>query len=300
MLADAGNEDKFYAVLDHLSDRQWEKFQDAPRYEKQDKTTRYHILCAAHGPEDARKYLGQNLNIDEFRMILIREDLAAGDYVHAEQLCLERVEDARKEQWHRPDQWEHLPYDIYHGWGQREKLIGQARFLTLLGDRDFYQITKDLLIEDGRWEAEYPGFLAELKGKWSPYAYMDIPGRGERTGSADGTGACLSGCGIPTWCCSGSTVRRGDLWPMRRRDSTGCQADRQQEGLSKALRTAPLAGQIWRDRRGEGADPGTAAGVSPAKGAVGGAGAGRERSRNLKRYDGIGKRPGTRCIRALL
>lgn len=174
VLADAGNEDKFYAVLDRLSDRRWEKFQDAPRYEKQDKTTRYHILCAAHGPEDARKYLEQNLNIDEFRITLIREDLAAGDYAHAEQLCLERVEDARKEQWHRPDQWEHLLYDIYQGWGKREKLIGQARFLTLLGDRDFYQITKNLLIEDGRWEAEYPGFLAELKGKWSPYAYMDI------------------------------------------------------------------------------------------------------------------------------
>lgn len=174
VLADDENEDKFYAVLDRLSDRRWEKFQDAPRYEEQDKTTRYHILCTAHGPEDAHKYLEQNLNADKFRIILIREDMAAGDYAHAELLCLERLEEARKEQWHRPDQWEHLLYDIYQGWGQREKLIGQARFLTLLGDRDFYQITKNLLIEDGRWEAEYSGFLAELKGKWSPYAYMDI------------------------------------------------------------------------------------------------------------------------------
>ena len=173
-LADAGNEGEFYTVLNRLSDRRWEKFQDAPRYEEQDKITRYHILRTAHGPEDARKYLEQNLNIDEFRITLIREDLAAGNYAHAEQLCLERVEDARKEQWHRPDQWEHLLYDIYQGWGQREKLIGQARFLTLLGDRDFYQITKGLLIEDGRWEAEYPGFLAELKEKWPPYAYMDL------------------------------------------------------------------------------------------------------------------------------
>lgn len=174
VLADDENEDKFYAVLDRLSDRRWEKFQDAPRYEEQDKTTRYHILCTAHGPEDAHKYLEQNLNADKFRIILIREDMAAGDYAHAELLCLERLEEARKEQRHRPDQWEHLLYDIYQGWGQREKLIGQARFLTLLGDRDFYQITKNLLIEDGRWEAEYSGFLAELKGKWSPYAYMDI------------------------------------------------------------------------------------------------------------------------------
>lgn len=144
-----------------MSDRQWENFQDTPRYAEQNKTTRYHILRAVHGPENARTYLEQNLNIDEFRITLIREEMAAGDYAHAEQLCLERVKDARKEQRHRPDQWEHLLYDIYQGWGQREKLIRQARFLTLLGDRDFYQITKTLLIEDGRWEAEYPGFLAE-------------------------------------------------------------------------------------------------------------------------------------------
>ena len=174
VLADAGNEGEFYAVLNRLSGRRWEKFQDTPRYEEQNKITRYHILRAAHGPEDAHKYLEQNLNVDEFRMILIREDMAAGDYIHAEQLCLERVEDARKEQGHRSDKWEHLLYDIYQGWGQREKLSGQARFLTLLGDRNFYQITKNLLIEGGRWEAEYPGFLAELKSKWSPYSYMDI------------------------------------------------------------------------------------------------------------------------------
>lgn len=174
VLVDAENEGEFYTVLNRLSDSRWEKFQDTRSYEDEDRITRWHILRAAHGPDEVRAYLEQNLNVDEFRLTLIREDLAAGDYSHAEQLCLERVETARGEQWHHPDRWEHLLYEIYHAWGQRDKQIEQSRHLTLLGDRDFYRITKALLVEDGRWETEYPGFLTGLKEKWPSYAYMDI------------------------------------------------------------------------------------------------------------------------------
>ncbi len=116
----------------------------------------------------------QNLNIDEFRIALIREAMEAGDYARGERLCLERMEERPKEQQRRTGQWEHLLYEVYQAWGRRDKQIGQARRLALLGDRDFYRTTKALLTEDGRWEAEYPGFLAELKSQWSPYAYMDI------------------------------------------------------------------------------------------------------------------------------
>ena len=58
-LADRENEEEFYRLLDHLGDRQWEKFQDAPRYGygEQDKITRYAILRSAQGPEAARVYL---------------------------------------------------------------------------------------------------------------------------------------------------------------------------------------------------------------------------------------------------
>lgn len=239
-LAETGNEDEFFAALDRLINRQWENFQGMPRYEKQNKTTRYHIFHAVHGPENARTYLEQNLNIDEFRIALIREDMAAGDYAHAEQLCLERVEDARKEQWHRPDRWERLLCDVYRAWGQREKLIGQARFLTLLGGRDFYQITKDLLIEDGRWEAEYPGFLTELKGKWSPYAYMDILAEeNELTLLMEHVriyrdavfqhGAVLSlQYGEEIYDLCAAAIRQV------------AKPDQQQDGLSKALQTAPF------------------------------------------------------------
>lgn len=37
-------------------------------------------------------YLEQNLDVDELRVILVREDMVRGDYAHAESLCRERLE----------------------------------------------------------------------------------------------------------------------------------------------------------------------------------------------------------------
>lgn len=104
VLADEENEKQFYILLDNLSDRFWETFQDTPRYgyEKEDKITRYYIVRSAHGEEKAKAYLERNLDVDELRLILIREDMAKGDYANAERLCLERLEKEQAERWARP------------------------------------------------------------------------------------------------------------------------------------------------------------------------------------------------------
>ena len=168
-------ERRFY-LLDCLSDQLWENFQDTSRYEyaEENKITRYYILHSTRGAENARAYLEQNLEVDEFRVILVREDMAWGDYAHAEFLCWERLEKEPEKPWFRPSQWQYLLYEIYQDKGVCEKQICQARKLALLGDRDFYQTTKDLLTESRRWQEEYPGFLAELKAARPTYEYMEI------------------------------------------------------------------------------------------------------------------------------
>ena len=65
-------------------------------------------------------------------------------------------------------------FTIYQAWGKREKQIRQSRTLALMGAEGFYQITKDLLVEDGRWQETYPQFLAELKAARPAYEYMEI------------------------------------------------------------------------------------------------------------------------------
>ena len=137
VLVDEQNEGEFYAALDRLSDRLWEECKDLPRYGygKEDKITRYHVLRSAHGPGVAKAYLEQNLDVDEFRLILVRENMAEKDYANAERLCREKVDKEQPERWQRPSQWQYLLYEIYRGWGQREERIRQARRLALLGEQ---------------------------------------------------------------------------------------------------------------------------------------------------------------------
>lgn len=183
VLADAQNEGEFYALLDRLEEKRWEQFEDSSWLEGQDKLVRYRIQRSAHGRDKARAYLDQNLDVDELRLILVREDMEQGNYANAEHLCLERVEketQERRSPWSRPSQWQFLLYDIYQDWGQRDKQIRQARTLARLGEQKFYQITKEMLTEDGRWQKEYPEFREELKASLPVYTYMEIlQGEGE-------------------------------------------------------------------------------------------------------------------------
>lgn len=175
VLADSRNEWAFYDTLKRLSDRRWEAFKDAPRYDVQDKLVRYHIIRCAHGAQAARDYLKRNLDVDEFRLMLAREYIEEENYSAAERLCLERIEKTLQETGQRrPNQWQYLLYEIYRNWGQREKQVQQARRLALMGDKGFYQITKNMLAEDGRWAEEYPRFLAELKTARPAREYMEI------------------------------------------------------------------------------------------------------------------------------
>lgn len=178
VLADSENEMEFYDTLARLSDRRWEEFKDAPRYNERDRLVRYDVIRYAHGPREGRVYLKRNLAMDEFRLILVQEYMDEGNYADAERLCRERVETEDPEKPRsRPSRWQYLLYEIYQKWGQREKRVKQARKLALMGARDFYQTTKELLTEDGRWTEEYPGFLAKLKAARPAYEYMEILAR---------------------------------------------------------------------------------------------------------------------------
>lgn len=175
VLANEQNEDAFYETLANLSDRRWESFQDGPRYDEQDKQIRYYVIRHAHGAEEGRAYLERNLEVDEFRLILAKEYMEEGNYAAAEALCRERLakeEQSRSRQ--LPGRWDLLLYEIYQAWGNREKQIRQSRALALMGAEGFYQITKGLLAEDGRWQETYPEFIAELKAARPAYEYMEI------------------------------------------------------------------------------------------------------------------------------
>ena len=174
VLADAQNESAFYRALVRLSDRRWERFADSRFYTEQEELVRYRIVCAAHGQAAGRAYLEDHVEVDQFRRMLVQEHMEAGDYAGAERLCRERIEKKAPESLSYNYEWQELLYEIYRDWGQREQQIGQARKLALCGYRKFYETTKALLIEDGRWQEAFPQLLTELKTALPARQYMEI------------------------------------------------------------------------------------------------------------------------------
>lgn len=168
------HENEFERILLYLSDRRWENFKDADRFLEKDLLIHYRIVCAVHDEAAGRAFLEENVAMDTFRLMLVQEYAEEGNYAGAEQLCRERIEREEAKRWRDSNQWDNLLYEVYRDWGQREKQTRQARKLALLGEGDFYQITKELLLAEGRWQREYPQFLAELKDALPAWKYMEI------------------------------------------------------------------------------------------------------------------------------
>lgn len=90
----SGSEDESYLVeLDFSEDGEVEDWSCDCPYDWGDvcKHTAA-VLLAVQETDKGRAYLEQNLEIDEFRLILVREYIAKGDYAQAEFLCQERLE----------------------------------------------------------------------------------------------------------------------------------------------------------------------------------------------------------------
>lgn len=91
LLADAKNENDIYVALNRLSDKRWESFKDDPSFVHMEKLIRYQVLYTVHGEAEARTYLKNNLDVDEFHLTLVRESMEKGDYTRAESLCREQA-----------------------------------------------------------------------------------------------------------------------------------------------------------------------------------------------------------------
>lgn len=172
-LATAKTAGKLYALLDKLEEAQWEDFRDNEYLRADDKHTRYCVHLAAEGKEAARAYLNENLDVDELRLLAVREDMEGGNYAGAEALCVEKAETEVKS-CRRPSQWNYLLFELYQQWGQEEKVVNQAHRLLLLGDTSYYDVLKKLLVQAGRWKKRYPELLKEIGAAWDYSAYMNV------------------------------------------------------------------------------------------------------------------------------
>jgi len=144
-----------------------------------DRLTRLEICKFTEGDEEYSKKLYENIDIDEVREILIAKALENNDYHESERLCLEKIASIEQKQnysvYHWSRNWYTKLFEIYSSADDKEKQMELARKL-LLDKRDthYYEILKELIIKNGKWEKEYPIILEVLSKTLSANSFMCI------------------------------------------------------------------------------------------------------------------------------
>jgi hypothetical protein len=166
------NVGKLKTVLDELHAR-YEKSEYMRYIITDEMLTRLEIIQKLEGDTAARKFINENLEIDKFRELAVRDDIKNNNYENAEKLCLEKKE-SKISIYAKPPVWWHLLYEIYEKSGNASKQRKTALELLLLGDLKFYDELKRLLTDDGIWETQYKSLLENLKNNLPYHMYMQI------------------------------------------------------------------------------------------------------------------------------
>ena len=165
-LVHTATKQQMFDLLDKIQAKHWEEFEDQEEYPKTDQHIRYEIIRQADGHAAAREFINQNLDIEDFRIMAMEEDIQNGDYAHAEQLCLQGEQNG-----HSRRSLETLR-QIYDGWGKKDKLLETLWALIDQGSLYYYDDLKQVLIEKGQWQQKCPVLLEKVKSHCSLETYM--------------------------------------------------------------------------------------------------------------------------------
>lgn len=168
------NKKKLYDSLDYLLNL-YGKEKYMSHYIIDDKLTRLAIIRKLEGDGCAGEYVKENLHLDEFRRIAVQSAISDENYDYAERLCREKLEGVeQRNPYARPPEWYYHLYNIYEKSENCGRQIETAETLLLLGDMEYYDILKELLIKDGVWEKRYPEIRRKCSDNLSYHAYMYI------------------------------------------------------------------------------------------------------------------------------
>lgn len=166
------NVQKLNSALDELHIK-YERAEYMSYFKTDEKLTRLEIIRKLEGDTAARKFIDENIDIDKFREMAVRDDIENSNYENAEKLCLEKKESQRNT-YAGLSVWWYLLYEIYEKSGNAAEQRKTAVKLLLLGDLKYYDEYKRLLSEDGTWDAEYSRFITSLKNDLPYHMYMQI------------------------------------------------------------------------------------------------------------------------------
>lgn len=168
------NNEKFHKILNEL-----ESGNDfnAKYYQAEIQMIKYRIIGIIDGDDVALQFANDNINIDEFRVILINNALKEKNYNEAEKLCLEKIDFNKIIHYHCIDKWKNILCDIYNETNNAEGKIKVLRSIFLDGYIETLDILKEIFQRENKWEQEYPKLLKDFKNNKDNDSYLKLLAR---------------------------------------------------------------------------------------------------------------------------
>ncbi|KNY28995.1 hypothetical protein [Pseudobacteroides cellulosolvens] len=130
-----------------------------------------HIIEKLEGKEAADKYLMDNIDVPELRMIAVENALAVKNYPLAEKLCIEALKKNPRGHFNKPAPWAYYLERLYAETANEEKLTEMVRFILLHWDSSYFKKLKEIYLQKGRWDLERELLLEELSKVYMPHLY---------------------------------------------------------------------------------------------------------------------------------
>ncbi len=129
------------------------------------------IIERLEGKDAADKYLMDNIDVPELRMIVIENALATKYYPLAEKLCIEALKKNPKGYFNKPAPWAYYLERLYAETVNNEKLTEMVRFILLHWDSSYFKKLKEIYLQQGRWDQEREPLLEELSKAYMSHLY---------------------------------------------------------------------------------------------------------------------------------
>ena len=132
------------------------------------------LIERLEGREAAEHYLMNNIHVPEIRILVIENAMAAKNYLLAENLCTEALQQDTRGYFNKPAPWAYYLERLYTEMANEEKREELIRFILFHGDTSYFKKLKELYLQQGIWSPKREVLWQELSKGVMPHAYASL------------------------------------------------------------------------------------------------------------------------------
>lgn len=126
------------------------------------------------GKEAVKAELYEHIDVNELRIIAVKDAVDEKDFKEAERLCLDKIDSSSYYNRSNPNDWNNILFDVYVKADDTDKQINHAKKLLLLGTEKFWDVLKQLYERENIWEEKRTELLDEVKNSGRFICYRSI------------------------------------------------------------------------------------------------------------------------------